>query len=40
MNFMKSWFPKEVRAKQKENELEIAKEQTTEAGLDTRCVVM
>ncbi|WWC90391.1 uncharacterized protein L201_005325 [Kwoniella dendrophila CBS 6074] len=40
MNFMKSWFPKEVKLKQKENELEVAKEQAKEAGLDTRCLIM
>nr|XP_019045049.1 hypothetical protein I302_06965 [Kwoniella bestiolae CBS 10118]OCF23979.1 hypothetical protein I302_06965 [Kwoniella bestiolae CBS 10118] len=40
MNFMKSWFPKEVKAKQKENELEVAHEQANEAGIDTRCVIM
>nr|XP_018261824.1 uncharacterized protein I303_06269 [Kwoniella dejecticola CBS 10117]OBR83982.1 hypothetical protein I303_06269 [Kwoniella dejecticola CBS 10117] len=40
MNFMKSWFPKEVKAKQKENELEVAQEQAKEAGIDTRCLIM
>ncbi|WWC93231.1 hypothetical protein V866_000064 [Kwoniella sp. B9012] len=40
MNFMKSWFPKEVKAKQKENELEVAQEHAQEAGIDTRCVIM
>lgn len=37
---MKGWFPKEVKAKQKENELEVVEEQAREAGLDTRCVIM
>ncbi|WRT68719.1 uncharacterized protein IL334_005699 [Kwoniella shivajii] len=40
MNFMKSWFPKEVKVKQKENELEVAKEQAENAGMDTRCLIM
>ncbi|RXK42310.1 hypothetical protein M231_00300 [Tremella mesenterica] len=40
MNFMKSWFPKEVRVKQKENEAEVAKEQAMEAGLDPKCMIM
>ncbi|WWC71252.1 uncharacterized protein I206_105205 [Kwoniella pini CBS 10737] len=40
MNFMKSWFPKEVKLKQKENELEVAKEHAKEAGIDTRCIIM
>jgi hypothetical protein len=37
---MKEWFPKEVKAKQKENEEEVVKEHAADAGLDTRCVVM
>ena len=37
---MKEWFPKEVKEKRKENELEVAKEQTQEAGMDTRCNIM
>ncbi|EIW68379.1 hypothetical protein TREMEDRAFT_63547 [Tremella mesenterica DSM 1558] len=40
MNFMKSWFPKEVRVKQKENEAEVAKEQAMEAGIDPKCIIM
>ncbi|WVQ79771.1 hypothetical protein IAT38_001871 [Cryptococcus sp. DSM 104549] len=40
MNFMKEWFPKEVKAKQKENEAEVNKEMAMEAGVDTRCVIM
>lgn len=39
-SYMKGWFPKEVKAKQKENEHEVALEQTKEAGLDTRCLIM
>ncbi|GFZ52079.1 hypothetical protein JCM24511_09852 [Saitozyma sp. JCM 24511] len=38
--FMKEWFPKEVKAKQKENEEEVVKEHAADVGLDTRCVVM
>jgi len=40
MNFMKDWFPKEIKDKQKENTAEIAKEQLQDAGLDPRCVIM
>ncbi|KAK4687106.1 E3 ubiquitin-protein ligase BAH, partial [Tremellales sp. Uapishka_1] len=40
MNFMKAWFPKEVKEKQKENELEVAKENAKEMGMDTRCSIM
>ncbi|WWD19358.1 hypothetical protein CI109_103817 [Kwoniella shandongensis] len=40
MNFMKEWFPKEVKMKQKENEIEAAKEQALETGMDTRCIIM
>ncbi|OWZ36789.1 hypothetical protein C356_04686 [Cryptococcus neoformans c45] len=40
MNFMKKWFPKEVKAKQKENDEEIVKEQAQETGMDTRCCIM
>ncbi|AAW44448.1 conserved hypothetical protein [Cryptococcus deneoformans JEC21] len=40
MNFMKEWFPKEVKAKQKENDEEIVKEQARETGMDTRCCIM
>lgn len=39
MNFMKDWFPREVREKQNENAKEIAKENLEDAGFDTRCVV-
>ena len=38
--FMKSWFPKEVKEKQRENDAETAKEQALEAGMDTRCIIM
>lgn len=37
---MKEWFPKEVKEKKKENEMELAKEQVREAGLDPRCIIM
>ncbi|WVO14588.1 hypothetical protein L204_102223 [Cryptococcus depauperatus] len=40
MNFMKEWFPKEVRIKQKENQEEIIKERALESGIDTRCAIM
>lgn len=40
MNFMKEWFPREVKDKQKENSAEIAKETLEDAGLDVKCVVM
>ncbi|KAL1407748.1 hypothetical protein Q8F55_007182 [Vanrija albida] len=40
MNFMKDWFPREVKAKQRENSDEIAKESVESAGMDHRCVVM
>ncbi|KAK8854511.1 hypothetical protein IAR55_003250 [Kwoniella newhampshirensis] len=40
MKFMKEWFPREVKVKQKENELEAAKEQALETGMDTRCRIM
>ncbi|XAO25906.1 hypothetical protein I312_104739 [Cryptococcus bacillisporus CA1280] len=40
MNFMKEWFPKEVKAKQKENDEEIVKEQAQATGMDTRCCIM
>jgi hypothetical protein len=37
---MKEWFPKEVKEKQRENQQEVAKEQTEEAGMDSRCCIM
>ncbi|WVO24037.1 uncharacterized protein IAS62_005398 [Cryptococcus decagattii] len=40
MNFMKEWFPKEVKVKQKENDEEIVKEQAQATGMDTRCCIM
>lgn len=40
MSFMKDWFPKEVKEKQRDNSSELAKEQLQDAGLDTRCRVM
>lgn len=39
-SFMKEWFPKEVKAKQKENDEEIVKEQAQATGMDTRCCIM
>lgn len=39
MGFMKDWFPKEVKEKQKENDREIAFEQAGGPEAD-RCVVM
>lgn len=39
IRFMKEWFPKEVKVKRKENEIEVAKEQVEESGLDTRCII-
>lgn len=46
--FMKEWFPKEVKAKQKENEQEIAGEQmgvvphnySHAQAHDPRCIIM
>lgn len=45
MNFMKDWFPREVKAKQRENTAEIAKEQLEDVSgvspIDTRgCRIM
>ncbi|WVQ74158.1 hypothetical protein IAR50_003750 [Cryptococcus sp. DSM 104548] len=40
MSFMKQWFPKEVKAKQKENDAEVVNEHALETGLDTRCSIM
>lgn len=41
MNFMKDWFPREVKAKQRENTAEIARETIEDAGVDTKgCRIM
>ncbi|KAG9049930.1 hypothetical protein FS837_008516 [Tulasnella sp. UAMH 9824] len=40
MNFMKDWFPKEVRIKAKENGEEANKEMAEELGIDNDCRVM
>lgn len=40
MNFMKDWFPKEVRIKAKENGEEANKEMAEELGVDKDCRVM
>ncbi|KAG8934154.1 hypothetical protein FRC01_004794 [Tulasnella sp. 417] len=40
MNFMKDWFPKEVRIKAKENGEEANKEMAEELGIDKDCRVM
>ncbi|ODN98984.1 hypothetical protein I350_07135 [Cryptococcus amylolentus CBS 6273] len=40
MHFMKQWFPKEVKEKQKENDAEVVNERALETGLDTRCAIM
>ena len=40
MSFMRDWFPREVKDKQRENTQEIAKETIEDAGMDSRCVVM
>ena len=37
--FLRKTFPAEVKAKQKENERESAKEQLEEMGYDTRCII-
>jgi len=37
---MKEWFPKEVKEKQRENEVEIATEQGMVAAPDPKCVIM
>lgn len=39
-SFMKEWFPKEVKVKQKENDEEVVKEHATEVGMRSDCVVM
>lgn len=40
MNFMKDWFPKEVRIKARENGEEANKEMAEELGIDKDCRVM
>ncbi|KAG9000855.1 hypothetical protein FRB90_011724 [Tulasnella sp. 427] len=40
MNFMKDWFPKEVRIKAKENGEEANKEMAEELGIDNDCCIM
>lgn len=41
MNFMQDWFPRETKAKAKENSDEVAKEMEQELGLDTvKCNIM
>lgn len=40
MNFMKDWFPNEVKVKSKENGDEAAQEMAKEMGLDNDCIVM
>jgi hypothetical protein len=37
---MKEWFPKEVKEKQRENEVEIATEQGLVPPADPKCVIM
>jgi hypothetical protein len=37
---MKEWFPKEVKEKQRENEVEIANEQGMVVAPDGKCVIM
>ena len=39
MAFMKQYFPREVKVKQKENEREVAKEDMEDAGMDAGCVI-
>lgn len=39
-SFMKEWFPKEVKEKQRENEVEIANEQGMVVAPDPKCVIM
>ncbi|GHJ88465.1 hypothetical protein NliqN6_4867 [Naganishia liquefaciens] len=40
MGFMQEWFPLEVKRKQKENELEVAKTDMSDMGLNGQCTVM
>jgi hypothetical protein len=37
---MKEWFPKEVKEKQRENEIEIATEQGMVPTPDPKCIIM
>jgi hypothetical protein len=37
--FLKQWFPREVKQKQKESDREATKEELEELELDDRCVV-
>lgn len=37
--FLKLWFPKEVREKEQANSIEAGREELEEMGLDGRCLV-
>jgi len=37
---MEQWFPLEVKRKQKDNELEIARSENGHPGVDAKCVLM
>lgn len=37
--FMKQFFPREVKVKQRENELEVAREDMEDSGMDVNCVI-
>lgn len=37
--FLKLWFPKEVREKEHSNSVEAGREELEEMGLDNRCLV-
>lgn len=39
-NYLRLYFPKEVKQKQKENEKESTAEQMQEMGFDSKCCVM
>lgn len=40
MEFMKTYFPREVRIKQRENEKEVAKEDVEDMGMqDAACTI-
>ncbi|CDZ97748.1 ring finger protein [Phaffia rhodozyma] len=39
MDYMKLYFPREVKIKQRENEKEVAKEDMESAGLDGKCII-
>lgn len=40
LSFMQEWFPLEVKRKQKENELEVAKTDMQDMGLNGQCIIM